>query len=129
MFKDYYIMLNKRLQYLHNLLQDFKSKTLAVINKYRNFFQYNNEDLVYLISLLTSQWCTASRKIAIKYSGPLVIYTIIGPHNYLLMTPDGKILRGLFKHERLKPAIIRTSQGNVCNLVQLKQIINIGMKL
>ena len=26
------------------------------------------------------------------------------------MTPDGKIL---FKHERLKPTIIRTCQGNV----------------
>ena len=43
------------------------------------------------------------------------------------MTLDGKILRGLFKHERLKPAIIRTSQGNVCNLLQLKQVIDIGM--
>ena len=29
------------------------------------------------------------------------------------MTLDGKILRGLFEHERLKPAVIRTSQGNV----------------
>ena len=38
-------------------------------------------------------------------------------------------LRGLFEHERLKPAIIRTSQGNICNLAQLKQIINIGMQL
>ena len=43
------------------------------------------------------------------------------------MTLDGKILSGLFEHERLKPAIIRTSQGNVCNLPQLKQGVNIGM--
>ena len=39
---------------------------------------------------------------------------------YLLMTLDGKILRGLFEHEKLKPANIRRSQGNVHNLVQLK---------
>ena len=45
------------------------------------------------------------------------------------MTLDGKILRGLFKHERLKPANIRTSQGNVKNLAQLKQIINVGLKV
>ena len=32
---------------------------------------------------------------------------------------DGKILRGLFEHERLKPAIISTSQGNIHNLPQL----------
>ena len=44
------------------------------------------------------------------------------------MTLDGKILRGLFEHERLKPVNIRTSQGNVQNLAQLKQIMNAGLK-
>ena len=39
------------------------------------------------------------------------------------------ILRGLFEKERLKPANIQTSQGNVCNLVQLKQVMNIGMEV
>ena len=42
------------------------------------------------------------------------------------MTLDGKILRALFKHDKLKPAILRTSQGNVHNLLQLKQVVNIG---
>ena len=37
-FKDYYNLLNKRLQYLHNLAQDFKLKRLAMINKDRTFF-------------------------------------------------------------------------------------------
>ena len=55
MFKDYYNLLNKRLQYLHELLQDFRSKRLAMINRDRNFFQYNRGDLVYIISPLTSQ--------------------------------------------------------------------------
>ena len=36
------------------------------------------------------------------------------------MTLDGKILRGLFEHKRLKPAIIRTNQGNVQNLAELR---------
>ena len=45
------------------------------------------------------------------------------------MTLDGKILRGLFEHERLKPAIIKTDQGNVQNLVQLRQIMNAGLKI
>ena len=42
------------------------------------------------------------------------------------MVSDGKILRGLFEHERINPAIIRTDQGNVHSLLQLKQIINTG---
>ena len=56
-------------------------------------FPYNGGDLVYIISLLTSQLRTSSRKEDIKYIGPLVIYNIIDPHNYLLMTFDGKILK------------------------------------
>ena len=57
--------------------------------------------------------CTASRMVIIKYVGPVVVYKIIDQHNYLLMTLDGKILRVLFEHERLKPANIRTSEGNI----------------
>ena len=63
----------------------------------------------------------------IKYGGHVVIYKLIDPHNYLLMTLDGKILRGLFEHKRLKSAMLRTSEGNTSNLSQLKQIINVGL--
>ena len=68
---------------------------------------------MYIISLFTSQLHTASRKIIIKYVGPVVKYKIIVPHNYLLMALDGKIVRDVFEHERLKPANIRMSKGNM----------------
>ena len=32
-------------------------------------------------------------------------------------------LRELFEHERLKPAVIRTNQGNVTNLSKLKEVM------
>ena len=127
-FKEYYELLNKDLRYLHDIFLNLKSKRLAMINKERAFFQYKSRDLVYIISPLTSQLCTASHKVGIKYVGPVVIYKIIDPHNYLLMTLDRRILRGLFEHERLKPTNIRMSQGNVQNLVQLKHIMNTGLK-
>ena len=98
-----------------------------MLNKDWEYFQYNSGDLVYLISPLTSQLRTASRKIMVKYVGPLVVYKIIDPHNYLLMTLDGKLLRGSFEHKRIKPAIIRTSEGNITNLAQLKQMMSIGI--
>ena len=112
---------------VHRILQQFKSRHLAMINKNNENFQYNSGDLVYIISPLTSQLRTSSRKVTIKYVGPLVIFKIVDPHNYLLMTLDVNILRGLFEFERLKPAIIRTSYGNVCTLVQLKQVLNSGL--
>ena len=127
--KDYHELLNKRLKYLHELLQNFKLKRLTMINKDRAFFQYNSGHLVYIISPLTSQLCTASGKVMMKYVGPIVIYKIMDPHNYLLTTLHGKILRGLFKHDRLKPAILRTSNGNVNNLSQLKLVINVGLTM
>ena len=128
-FKGYLKLINKRLKYLHDLLQNFKSKRMAMINKDRAFFQYNSGDLVYIISPLTSQLHTTSRKIMIKYVEPIVVYKMVDPHNYLLMTLDGKTLQGLFEHESLKPTILRTSKGNVSNLVKCKHLINTGLTL
>ena len=96
-FHDYYNVLNKRLEYLHKHLQDFKSKSIAKINKDQAFFQYNSGDLVYIIFLLMSQLHTASRKVMIKYVGPVEIYKIIDPHNHLLMTLDGKNIQRIIQ--------------------------------
>ena len=74
---------------------------------------------MYIISPLTSQLGTASRKVAVKYVGPLAVYKI--------MTLDGRLLRGIFEHEILKPAMMRTNQGNVSNLAHLKQVITPDM--
>ena len=119
-YREYFIQLGKRLEYLHKLLQDFWMKRLSLIKKDRDDFQYNSGDLVYIISPLTSQLRMASRKVSIKYVGLLAIYKIVDPHNYLFITLDGKLLRGLFEHERLKPAVIRMNQGNVTNLSKIE---------
>ena len=122
-YKEYHKRLEQRLKYLQKVLLDFKMRQLALLNKDQEYFQYNSGDLVYLISPLTIQLRTASRKIMVKCVGPLVVYKIVDPHNYLLMTLDGKLLQGLFEHERIKPAIIRTSEGNVSNFAHLKQVM------
>ena len=99
-----------------------------MINKDRGNFQYKGGNLVYIISPLTSQLRTNSWKIAIKYAGPVVVYKIVDPHNYLLMTLDGIILKGIFEHKRFKPTIIRTNHGNVQNLAELRQIMNTNLR-
>ena len=43
------------------------------------------------------------------------------------MTLDRKLLRGLFEHERIKLAIIKTSEGNVSTLAHLKQVMSAGI--
>ena len=47
------------------------------------------------------------------------------PHNYLLITMDGKLLREVFEHERLKPMVLKTDQGNCGTLPALKKVINL----
>ena len=42
MYKDYYMVLNNRLKYLQNILQQFKHKWLAMINKDHRNIQYNS---------------------------------------------------------------------------------------
>ena len=127
-YKEYYKLLNKRINYLRDILFNFKLGNLAMINKDRKNFQYKGGDLVYIISPFTNQLRTNSQKIAVKYVGPVVIYKIVDSHNYLLMTLDRKILKGIFEHERLKPTVIRTNHGNVKNLAELRQIMNTDLK-
>ena len=127
-FKEYYDLLNKRIKYLQDILFNFKSHRLAMINKDRENFQYKGVDFVYIISSLTSQLRTNSCKVAVKYVGLVLVYKIVDPHNYLLMTLDGIILKGIFEYVWLKPAIIRTNHGNVQNLAELRQIMNTNLK-
>ena len=49
-YKEYFTLLNGRLQYLQKILQNFRMKCLVPINKDREFFQYNSGDLVYILS-------------------------------------------------------------------------------
>ena len=44
---DYHVLLERRLKYLQDTLQQFKSKCLVMINKNHTDFQYNSGDLVY----------------------------------------------------------------------------------
>ena len=55
----------------------------------------------------------------------MVVYKIVDPHNYLLMTIDGQLMRGLFEHERLKPALLKMCKGNVNTLSALKRVMNL----
>ena len=44
-YKDYHTLLTKRLDYLQKMLQNFKMKCLALLNKDRKYFQYNSGNL------------------------------------------------------------------------------------
>ena len=117
-YMDYHALLEKRLKYLQNTFQQFKSKHLVMVNKNHTDFQYNSGDLVYIISPLTSQLRTNSRNVTIKHVGG----------SSQLFTDDLR-WKNTKRHERLKLVITRTSHGKVINLAQLKQVITLGLVL
>ena len=41
------------------------------------------------------------------------------------MTIDGQLMRGLFEHERLKAAMLKTDKDNVSTLLALKSVMNL----
>ena len=45
------------------------------------------------------------------------------------MAMDGKLLRGLFEQERLKPVVLKTDKGNVTTLSALKKVMNLEITL
>ena len=49
------------------------------------------------------------------------------PHNYLLLNIDGKILRGLFEHQRLKLVIVRTGHWQCNQFSSIETSINFGV--
>ena len=60
MYTEYHALLERRLKYLQNTLQQFEPKCLVIIDKNHTDFQYNSGDLVYIISPSTSQLRTNS---------------------------------------------------------------------
>ena len=41
------------------------------------------------------------------------------------MTIEGQLMGGLFEHERLKPAMLKTDKGNVSTLSAIKRVMNL----
>ena len=41
------------------------------------------------------------------------------------MSVEGQLIRGLFEHEGLNPAILHADKGNVRTLSELKKVVNL----
>ena len=93
-FKDLYLFLSQ------NKLQSKRTSIKKVEMLAENFVLLDS--LLFKLvttpdketALLAIPKICVSRKVSIKYVGPLAVYKIVDPHNYLLITLDGKLLRG-----------------------------------
>ena len=70
---------------------------------------------------------TGSRKIKCNYIGPFIIFKVVGPNQFLLMSLDGLICTHLIEQSRLKAGTIWTTKGNVNNLADLRKALSTGL--
>ena len=61
--------------------------------------------------------------------GPLAIWKCFSPTQFILMSLDGVIYPFLVEETRLKPGYIRSSQGPISTLAQLRKLIKEGYVL
>jgi hypothetical protein len=128
-YKEYHEKLQKKLKYLRDHLQEFREKRYEITNKDKTYHSYSVGQLVYLYHPKGALLQTGTRKIACHFIGPLVIYQAISPNQFLLMSLDGIVYPQLIEETRIKPGQIRTTQGNVSTLADLKQVIRTGFKI
>ena len=57
------------------------------------------------------------------FVGPLAIWKGFSPTQFVLMSLDGVLHPYLIEATRLKPAVVRTTRGNVYTLSALRQVI------
>ena len=123
-FKDYYEKLKKNLQYMGERLQRFRSQRLDLLNKDREYQAFVVGQIVYMYQARGSTVETGSRKIKCNYIGPLIIFKVVGPNQFLLMSLDGLIYPHLIEQSRLKAGTIWTTKGNVNNLADLRKALS-----
>jgi hypothetical protein len=79
-----------------------------------NEMKIQEDDLVYLLMPDASRLRdTRSKKIVLNWTGPLIVYKKDGHGNAILQRLDGKLLCNVISMRRLKPAYIRTSEGEL----------------
>ena len=119
----------KTLKYLRAHLLRFREKRFELQNKDRQYQGYTAGQIVYLFFPGNSQLNTGLKKITCHYVGPLAIWKCFSPTQFILMSLDGVIYPFLVEETRLKPGYIRSSQGPISTLAQLRKLIKEGYVL
>ena len=128
-FKDYHERLNKNLKYLGKSLEKFRSTRFDMLNKDRKPHYFQVGQLVYMYQAKGAIVQSSSRKINTYYVGPLVIYKVIGPNQFLLMSLDGIIYPKLIEESRLKARSLWTHEGKVTNQAELRHALSPNMTI
>ncbi len=128
-YRDYVEFMKQRLQFVGKTslhIQERLQQRQAEEQKARvaRPSQFREGLIVYLFAPSASSVHTNSLKFKSTYLGPLVVHTMLSNDKAILCDITGRILRGIYHVNRLKPAFIRTSTGSVGNMAELRKEYN-----
>ena len=128
-YRDYVEFMKQRLQFVGKTslqIQERLQQRQAEEQKARvaRPSQFREGLIVYLFAPSASSVHTNSLKFKSTYLGPLVVHTMMSNDKAILCDITGRILRGIYHVNRLKPAFIRTSTGSVGNMAELRKEYN-----
>ncbi len=98
-------------------------------NKDKDLHGFYTGQLVYMYQPRGALLQSGTRKFSCEFVGPLVVYKTISPNQFLLMSLDGKVYPQIVEETRLKEGFIRTPQGNISTLAELKAILKTNIKI
>ena len=81
-----------------------------MLNRNRQQHAFEIGQIVYMDQARGSMVQTGSRKVACFFAGPSVIFKVVGPNQFLLISLDGQIYAHLIEETRIKPGTIWTSK-------------------
>jgi hypothetical protein len=125
-YREYVDLLKQRLETVSKTVLDLEAKLQAKqaqdqLNKIKKVPMFTEGMLVYLLAPTHSALRTNSRKIRLDFLGPLAIFSMLDRNHAILQTLEGKQVQGVFHVARLKIAWVRTDNGAVNTMKELKQ--------
>ena len=122
-FREYYMNLCEKLEYMRRHLVQFRDKQIELVNRNRDHQGFFLGQIVYAFLSSGAVVQTGSQKVRVCWVRPLVIMESLSPCQFRLMTVSGEPFHGIYEESRLKPGWLKTSQGPVNNLADYKRIL------
>ena len=122
-FTQYFDKVKMKVKYLRDRLHKFRDVRHDLRNSDKQPHSFSEGQIVYLYHPKGAALQTGTRKIANKYVGPLVIYKVVSPTQFILMSLDGKIYPTLIEETRIKEGSIWTTKGLIKTLAQLRRML------
>ncbi len=127
--KDYMERLQSRFHKIGQVFLDLQAhnqnkQATKQVQDIKRVSTFSEGQLVYFLMPGAADLDTNTKSFKISYVGPLRIHEVLDATHCILSDMQGRLLHGVHHVKRLKPAFIRSKDGPVSNIQQLRNCFN-----